>query len=276
MTAAEKLSLAPPCRVQMTSEEYHANPAIGSSSIKELLVSPMHYKYAIDNPTEPTPAMRFGTAVHTAILEPETFQSRVVVEPKFEGTGSRAKKEEWRLLNEGKQIVTSDQMADLLLILKSLKGHDLARKLLSGGHAEQSYFDICPDTGLARKARADFLKDEHTIIDVKTTASAKPEDFAKSIANFGYHISAAYYLDVVGSVLNKKFDEFMIIAIESSAPYGISVHLLDEDAISAGRFLYKKALRTLKECKDKNIYPGYPEKILTTSLPPWAYPHEES
>jgi hypothetical protein len=257
-------------------DQYHAHEAVGSSSLKKILRSPAHYKYDLDNPQEPTPAKIFGSHLHEAVLEPSLFVKNTVVMPKFTGTGSQAKKDAWLMENHGKRIVKAEDMADILLMLESVKAHKTARALLAGGASEESYFDVCPETGLVRKARPDFLKDGHIIVDVKTTTDADPKEFEKDVANFGYHISAAYYLDVVGAVLKKKFDQFIIIAIEKTPPFGISIHLLDEDTIQAGRFLYKKALRILKECKEKNHYPGYPDKIRSSRIPQWAFPQEEA
>jgi hypothetical protein len=274
MNAAKKIQKKGGHTAIMSLEEYHANEAIGSSSIKNILRSPAHYLYESQNPSEPTTAMAFGTACHEAILEPEKFLANVTVMPKFEGTGSRAAKDQWLLENHGKRILKAEDLANIHGMLKAISGHKTARSLLSGGRAEESYFDECPETGIKRKARPDFLRDGHIIVDVKTTIDASPEAFAKAIANFNYHISGAYYLDVVGNVLGRKFDQFVIIAIEKEAPYGISVHMLEESTIEAGQYLYRKALRTLSECRKTNNFHGYPDHILTTAIPPWAFPAE--
>ncbi len=271
MTAAEKLKLN---KLVLTADEYHATPAIGSTSIKRVLRSPAHYLYEKENPQEPTPAMNFGTACHTAILEPNTFTDRVAVMPKFEGTGMRAKQEQWRLENHGKTVIKAEELADIYGMLKSISKHQTARGLLTGGASEESFFSVDPDTGLMIKARPDFLRNGNTVVDVKTTINAEPSAFVKGIANFQYHISAALYLDVVSAVIGQQFTEFVIIAVEKDAPYGVSVHLLDEAAIDEGRKLYKKALKILAECQKTNNYPAYPDQILSATLPPWAYQAE--
>jgi hypothetical protein len=147
--------------------------------------------------------------------------------------------------------------------------------LLAGGAAEESYFDQCPDTGIVRKVRPDFLRKGHILVDIKTTRDAEVGAFAKDIAFYSYHLSAAYYLDVVSSVLGQNYSDFIIIAVEKVAPYGVSVLHLDQGTIDAGRFLYKKALRKLKECRETGLYTGYPDKVLSVSLPAYAFPHEE-
>ncbi|MGE0527858.1 MAG: PD-(D/E)XK nuclease-like domain-containing protein [Bdellovibrionales bacterium] len=275
MTAAPKLETKLPCKMVLTNTEYHAMSPVGSTSLKNVLRSPAHYLHEKEHPSEPTPAMQFGSACHEALLEPNVFQANAIVMPKFEGTGSRAAKEQWLLENHGKRVIKADEHADILGMLKAVQSHKTARALLSGGAAEESYFWQDPDTGIICKCRPDFLRDGHILVDIKTTQNADPSDFTKQIANFKYHLQAAFYLDGVSEVVGQRFDQFIIIAIEKSAPYGISVHLLDEATIDAGRFLYKKALKILKECKIKNQYPGYPDQILTTAIPSWAWPSEE-
>lgn len=143
------------------------------------------------------------------------------------------------------------------------------------GEAELSYFWQDKDTGLVCRCRPDFLRGGNIIVDIKTTADAEPKAFSKQIANLNYHLSAAFYLDGVTAVTGEKYDKFIIIAVEKEPPYGVSVHLLDEGTIDAGRFLYKKALKKLKECKDKDEWQGYPDEILSTAIPAWAFPAEE-
>jgi hypothetical protein len=272
--SAKALQFSTPCKLVMTNSEYHSFPAAGSSSLKNILRSPAHYLEG-QKPSEPTPAQEFGSAVHEALLEPNLFEANTVVMPRFEGKGSVGAREDWRLANHGKRILKAEDMDAIKEILKSVSSHKTARSLLTGGAAEESYFDQCPETGLVRKVRPDFLRQGHMIVDVKTTEDASADTFMRSVAKYMYHLSAAYYLDVVSNVMGQNFDQFIILAVEKKPPYGVAVYLLDEGAIDAGRFLYQKALKTLKGCKDTGIYPGYPDRVLSMSIPPWAFPHEE-
>lgn len=263
-----------PSKQKITNDEYHAHPATGSSDLKIILRSPAHYKYEKQNKSEPTPAMRFGTLAHAALLEPKIFAEAVEI-PIFEGTGSRKAKEEWFRNHHGKMVLKADEMDTIRGMLVATSKNKTARALLAGGAAEEAFFDQCQETGVVRKAKPDFIRD-NIIVDIKTTVDADPSEFAKQIAKLKYHLSAAYYLDVVGSVLGTKLEKFVIVAIEKEPPYGVSVHLLDEGTIDAGRHLYRKALKILKECKDKNEWPGYPDKILSTAIPHYAFPVEEA
>lgn len=267
-----------PSKQILTSDEYHAHPAIGSTSLKYILRSPAHYKYEKENPSEPTPAMQLGTAIHEAILEPNLFMANAVVMPKFEGTGSRAAKEQWLIENDGKRIVKKEDYDNIMRLLDVLQKHPTAKELLSGGAAEESYFWQDPQTGIVCKCRPDYLivrKGIPTVVDIKTTSNADQGAFARQIANLKYHVSAAHYLNGVSIVEKQKFDEFLLLAIEPEAPHGITIHLMDNGTLDAGFSLAAKALRVLKECKDKNQYPGYSTDILTTGMPGWGFPDED-
>lgn len=263
-----------PSRVKMTNEAYHLHPAVGSSDLKLILRSPAHYRYEKENPSDPTPAMQFGTACHQALLEPALYEQSVEM-PVFEGKGSRAKKEEFLLANHGKLILKPAQKEAIGGILRAVSSHKTARGLLAGGAAEEAFFWQDQSTGIICKCKPDFLRNGRIVVDPKTTFDAEPTVFAKQIAKLQYHLSGAFYLDGVTAVTGEKHDQFINIAIESEEPHGISVHLLDEATIDAGRFLYKKALKILRECKDKNEWPSYPDQILTTAIPHWAFPAED-
>lgn len=68
----------------MSAEEYFAAPGLSHSGMKDLAVSHMRYWYLHVNPErpiiEPTPEMRFGAALHCAVLEPEEFDDRYACE----------------------------------------------------------------------------------------------------------------------------------------------------------------------------------------------------
>jgi len=82
------MKLEHPGLVEMPAADYHANPALGHSALIKLLRSPVHYVHYRSVPGKDTPAKLFGTAFHTAVLEPERFAHEyAVVDPSsLEGT----------------------------------------------------------------------------------------------------------------------------------------------------------------------------------------------
>ena len=64
--------------------KYFSAPGLSNSGMSDLLVSPLRYWFKQVNPArepeEPTPQMRFGSALHCAVLEPDQFDKRYACE----------------------------------------------------------------------------------------------------------------------------------------------------------------------------------------------------
>ena len=122
------------------------------------------------------------------------------------------------------------------------------------------------------RGRPDALGD-NLIVDLKTAQDASPEAFARTAANFGYHAQAAYYLDGLRELGECDEDAvFLFVVVEKTAPYGVAVYNLDEEALDAGRTVYQRAWQTMRQCRASNNFPGYSasRNIETLSLPRWA------
>ena len=163
------MKLNHPGLLVMPATQYHAEKAIGHSGIVKMLKSPAHLREYLDHPHEPTPAMAFGTAVHTYVLEQDRFAEEFVVAEKFdrrtkEGKEAAAGFEE---ANQGKIVITSEEMATLTLVQRAVFAHQGAARLLSAGAAELSAFWTDGDTGLNCKCRPDWFNGE-AIVDLKT------------------------------------------------------------------------------------------------------------
>lgn len=78
----------------LPAEEYHALEGRASSSILRKIVTdtPAHAKAYMEDNSEPTSAMRFGTQMHEAVLQPERFEARYATAEQCHavtGSGSR-------------------------------------------------------------------------------------------------------------------------------------------------------------------------------------------
>jgi exodeoxyribonuclease VIII len=107
------------------------------------------------------------------------------------------------------------------------------------------------------------------VVDLKTTKSASKRGFAKSVAEYRYHVQAAIYTDLLEA--NGLFvPEFIFIAVEKTYPYAVGIYKLDQDALDLGRSLYQRDLALYKHCVEMDDWPAYPEEVVTLSLPAWA------
>jgi hypothetical protein len=251
----------------MTNQEYHSKTKYISKSLLDLVhKSPAHYiSYLESEKQEPTPAMIFGSLVHSVVFA----QNNYAVLP--EGLDRRTKEgkavyDMFMLANKGIElIVTEDQYQHAVQIRNAVYSHEKAALLLQNGTAETSMFGKIE--GLDAKCRVDFLNTKHNVIvDLKTTNSAAPDEFAKSVWNYRYHVQAAFYLDLT------KAERFFFIAVDKEKPFNVELYELDNEAIEKGRIEYKKDIETLKKCLETNNWHGYTEdkKIHIISLPGWA------
>lgn len=258
-------------------DEHHANQAIGSTLLKILIQqTPAHYLYAEEHKEESTPAQAFGSAIHEAILEPCLFKDKMIVEPKFEGKGSREARETWHLENHGRTILKADQYEIIQGILKNISKHKQASKLISEGHAEESLLWIDPETQVPCKTRPDFKHEKHVLVNVKSTNDASAEACKMQIASYAYHIQAAMELDGASIVFDHEFDEYVYLFVEKLPPYGVNCFSLGFESIAEGRALKHKGLSLLKKCQESGKYPCYDDsKIHPIGLPTWAFRTEE-
>ena len=251
--------------------DYHALDALSSTGIKKLQRSPAHFVVERTKAKRPTDAMRIGTAVHTLILEPER-SGEVIEMPEFNARSSteRAARDAWLAAHAGAQAFDAETITRIRAAVAAVRAHPAASALLSDGVAERSVFWRDAKEDVPCKARYDWHRADGGIVDVKTTADASPEAFSRSIATFGYHISAAHYWTGAEHVLGASPAFWAFVAVEVEPPYGVACYVLDAASLRAGMTLCARAYRTYRECIESGRWPGYPETVESISAPRWA------
>ena len=257
------MSFAPSIYPGITNRDYHADPALGSTSLKTLATrTPAHYQHDKAHPKS-SDAFDFGTAVHSLILEGDESGVGVWNFPAWTTKAAREAREESRAA--GKIPMLEKDWQQVEAIRDAVMAHPVARELFTGHLAEQSVF--WDEDGLMLKCRPDAWQ-PGLLIDLKTTLDADPNEFGKTAAKFGYHQSAAHYIDGVKAATGEELP-FRFVLVEKTAPYLVSVVELDEEAVNIGRALNDRAKRIYRECVETNTWPGYPTAE-PVSLPLWA------
>lgn len=246
----------------MTNEEYHAHPAIGSSDLKTILDCPARFRFRQTQDQEQTDALKFGSAFHAAVLEPDLFISDFAVYPNINRLTKAGKKEyaEFCEANADKTIIKADQHFDCTQMADKIR-RAIPRAFEDAIAIEQPLFWYDDDTGVHCKCKPDLFT-AGLCIDPKTTTDASPEGFSKSVVNYKYHLSAAYYLDGL-KANGYDIDKFILVAIEKKEPYLFGTYILDWEFIEAGRELYKQALRIYADCEGSGEWPEYGTTTLT-------------
>ena len=88
---------------------------------------------------------------------------------------------------------------------------------------------------------------------------------------YGYDIQAAHYCEGLEKTYKKPF-KFIFIAQEKTAPYLVNVLEADEYFMKNGRDIRNGLLEKYKECREKDVWPGYMDessKIGVLSVPAW-------
>lgn len=255
-------------RVNMSNEDYHADKsAISSTSLKELLRSPMHFWHSQTAPRVEKEHFRFGTAIHAYLLEQDRFLQEYVVTPeKGKTKASKEAYEEFLKAHPDCQhFVSESEMTMILGIADQVGNHASASELIKLGQAEQSFFWTDEETGILCKVRTDLLCVPFAILDVKSTTNASPEAFQRDVAKFNYDLSAAMYQEGVYRVTGEKLD-FAWLAVEKEAPHGVALYNA-EDFLETGYKKFRRALRLLKSCRESLQYPGYQPDGIAATLP---------
>lgn len=272
----------------LSNEAYHGSFGISSSQLKMLTEhTPAHLKHSMSVHREPTPSMMLGTAVHSLVLEPEKFDTDVVVAPVVDKR-TKIGKELWadfEARSEGRAIITEAQYEQAQAMAASVRSHPIAGALLDDIVVESSvywwYRSMDPDDATKYKemlkVRPDAIcRNYPVVIDLKSTADGSYTGFIKAIQNFHYHVSAAMYLEGVNQckplleeLRHFAYTKFIFVCVENVAPYLTSVYELDPQYMDIGKALYRRALQTLRYGRE-NDWPGFPEEVRIIEPPGWA------
>lgn len=256
--------------IDLPESDYHAHPAISKSGLDRIAISPAHFKAWKAMPDDPTDAMIFGSLAHRLILEPEAFESTVVRAPECDRRTKEGKAiwEAFQTENGHKQILRPDQYETLAGMAAAWMAHPYYSRVHSLAKHESSVF--WEMDGVHCKARPDIIHPNGMILDLKTTDSAQPLDFQRTIAKYRYHVQAAWYLDGISKAIGHKFDQFCFIAIEKKPPFAIAIYVATPSMLAEGRQTYMQNFETYAKCLRTDIWPSYPTEVQPIDLPAWA------
>jgi len=263
---------APVFVLDMPNDEYHAGPGVSSSNLKDILRSPAHYRYAPPKPA--SRAMDIGTAIHTAILEPDRFEAEYMVLSCDNRTRSEYKQA--TKVHPPSRVLTAPEADKITGMQAAVYASDSARQhLTAAGLREVSVFARDPETGVICRVRPDLVTSDLLMIDVKKCQDARPDEFARSAARFGYELSAALYCDVWYHATGQPLQAYALLAVEEEPPHGIGLYVLGDDWLERGRRLYREALQTYARCSEADEWPAYPDEPKVLTMPRWLQYQEQ-
>ena len=204
-----------PDLLRLDYDTYRALPAVANSDLSRLRDAlegraPRPHSSANDG------ALNFGTAFHTALLEPEQY------------------------------VPGQPGLNDTLVwwLVEGVKMDARLAGLLAQGTPEVSVLFSEPQTDTLCKLRADLVvarSDEpFTIVDFKTTGARDADHFLWQCSAYDYDRQAAFYTDAL------RADRFLLVGVQKIEPFGVFTIEVSEQLLAEGRQKYQRLLRLLK------------------------------
>ena len=239
--------------------QYRAFLALNQSAAKHLLKSPAHYQAYINTPHEETKALRFGTFVHAAVLEPHTLDDLYATAPDCDKRTKEGKAlwSEFATANAGKTILDAEESATGHLVAS------FARQALKsqGVVFEQTEAMYQVDyNGVPLKAAIDGVCGDY-LWDIKTTDDASPAGMLKSIRAYRYNLQAYWYRLVYEIATGKRPLGFRFLFVEKEPPFACAICEIGPELMSYAISDFERAVTLYKECTESGIWPAYSNDV---------------
>lgn len=255
---------------RLNFEAYVALPGLNWSLLKSMQESPLHFRYAAENPRADTDAMLLGRVTHTAVLEPAELLDRYAIWDGKSRAGNAWIAHCDAAEAAGLEVCRRRDIDQAIQIAQAVYNHPVASNLLlSPGEAEGSIQWVDKVTGMLCKCRTDWLSPVLQA-DLKTTQSVGYYQYAAQIINLGYHGQAAHYSAGVEALTGNR-PPFLHIAVESNPPHDVAVFVFDDDVMDLGRELRHALMRRVELCRESGEWPGRSADLQTMSPPRWAH-----
>lgn len=256
---------------ECTIDEYHANPALGTSMMKAYADHPklFHGRHVtgVAAPFKPTPSTINGTRVDAWLLERHLcleIPSDVLGKNDARSTNSW---KAWEADNAGFVHFTQKEIAVCERIEANIREHDDAATLLFGeGENQYSVFWKDEETGIDLKCRFDRVTPD-AWVDIKTTKSLEDWALQKQIESLRYHWQDCHYSNG-GFALKREERPFVFLFIHNNEPYEIATLELDATWLERGQQELRKTLNNIQLSKAVNHWlPPHYGRRLTMDQP---------
>ena len=236
------------------------------SSLKAFARSPLAFLEYKQNKKEPTPAMRLGTLVHRAILEPDKYSKSVIV---YEGTRRGNAWKEFQAAHEGQDIVTTKEALDIRVIADRVQEHSFAGELIRECDDyelpwQMTHQDV-PHRGIIDGINGWFM------LDLKTTQSVHPYNLQRNLYEMKYYMQAAIYQRAANS-MGRFLESYFVVCVESAAPHHVQVVELAPHYIARGHQEWERLLEQYKRWDGTAAHRHDEENFYVMEAPGYAPP----
>jgi hypothetical protein len=260
----------------MPYADYRVVDRMNVSRLKELLRSPLHYRYGLDHPKQ-SDALTLGTAAHCATLEPERFASQFAIWDSRTEAGAMSPRrgkawESFCSAHAGREVITQDQGALAQQIARAVRADPIACEYLTAGEPE-----VVMEWhmgGRDCKGRVDWLTTydgKPCLVGLKSARDCRPFQFGAAAAKLGYALQWAWYHDGYVALKAGTSPRMVEIVVESAPPHAVVVYRIPDDVLEYGRDEYMRLLKELDVLEERDTWPGPATEEQILSLPTWVY-----
>lgn len=204
-------------------------------------------------------AIRIGAGTHALLLG----------QPVAQFTGKVRRGKEWdsfAAANTNTTILNAKEHAKASAIAGSIKAHPIASRLLFSSDVVHERTIEWMQAGRKRRSTPDARGTYH-LVELKTTRCAEPGRFARDAMYRGYHAQVADYAAAIESTVGIKPRDCYIIAVESVAPYAVTVLRLTQRALEMGERLCRTWFERFRACEDSGAWPAYCDSVTDFDVP---------
>jgi exodeoxyribonuclease VIII len=273
----EQVEWKPGIHKGVSEEVYHETfPGVSHHDLLSFEISPAHLVYAKATHSEQTDAMKLGSALHCALLEPERFAEKYVGLPEdYDGRKKMGIALKQGLLEQGfkeENILKHNDMLTIHSIRASIFQDKVVRALFDNNDGtEITLFWQDKETGIFCRGRVDLIATKYGVgLDLKSAqrGEARSSRFTREIETRLYYRQAAHYLDGMRA-LGLDVNKFLFLVVEKVGPFAHRVFELSQDFLAIGRAENRSLLNAYAECLDADKWPAYPDTIEMISPSPY-------
>ena len=283
----------------MQPKKYRETRAVSQSLLKDAR-SPRKFEAKYITGTmerESTQAMDLGSLVDCMLLTPSEVSEYFVQIPDDVLTSNGQKRgKKWEAFEAEHKDKTLMKRLDFVLaatLCQRVKDHPIWQNIAAVGfETQKEVYWTDPASQLPCKALVDIFPtspDARWLIDLKTTgdmddfegehnhlfATGDDEEAAivrsPSVYRYGYHVQSAFYSGGCSVAFERQFTLFILLVVETQAPFRVKTFRIGDDAILAGQAFIDRAMAALSDRMLRGDWsePGEKE-LLEISLPKWA------
>lgn len=265
------------------AEDYHkqdrerGDPAhvISSSTLREFASCASRWVNGYTR--KETAATRWGTLLDCRVLTPDDFETRFVCQPETYLAKDGERKPwrndkripaiaEWLADNEGKEVISATELADLKNAAFELREDETIRAWQEASQTQVwvkgEWHDSAIGLVIPVQCLIDYVPRRDSefascLGDLKTTRNADPHSWARWCWQAGYQIQAAWNLDLFEAATQDGRDTFCFILSENFPPWQTAKRMLSQAFTQLGRVQYQAMMARYCRCVQSQNWPDY-------------------